>query len=144
MENSKPVIVEETYNAPIEKVWNAITDSSEMKQWYFEEMEVFKPEVGFETQFNVHANGNDYLHIWKVTEVIPFKKIVYNWTYKDYAGDSYVTWELSTENNKTKLKLSHTGIETFPKDNPDFTRESCTGGWTFFLCERLKNYLDKE
>ena len=138
MENSKPVIVEETYNAPIEKVWNAITDSSEMKQWFFPEMEDFKPEVGFETQFNVHANGNDYLHIWKVTEVIPFKKIVYNWTYKDYAGDSYVTWELSTENNKTKLRLSHTGIETFPKDNPDFTRESCTGGWTYFYAKDLK------
>ena len=85
-----------------------------MKNWFFAEMEVFKPEVGFETQFNVHTNGNDYLHIWKVTEVILFKKIVYRWTYKDYAGDSYVTWELSTENNKTKLKLLHTGIDTKP------------------------------
>jgi uncharacterized protein YndB with AHSA1/START domain len=144
MENSNPVVVEETYNATVEKVWNAITSYGEMKQWYFEEIESFKPEVGFNTQFSVQANGNDYLHIWKVTEVIPMNKIVYNWTYRDYEGDSYVTWELSSESDKTKLKLSHFGIESFPQDNPDFTRESCTGGWTYFLCHRLKDYLDKD
>jgi uncharacterized protein YndB with AHSA1/START domain len=49
MENSKPIIVEESYNAPIEKVWNAITSYDEMKQWYFEEMESFRPEIGFKT-----------------------------------------------------------------------------------------------
>ena len=144
MENSKPLVIEETYDAPVEKVWNAITSYDEMKQWYFEEMESFKPETGFTTRFNIHNNGNDYFHIWKVTEVVPMKKIVYRWTYRDYEGDSYVSWELSTENNKTKLKLSHSGLDTFPKDNPDFRRESFVGGWTYFLSNRLKDYLDKE
>ena len=141
---SNPVIVEETYDAPLGKVWNAITSDSEMKQWYFEEMESFKPEAGFMTQFNVHANGNDYLHIWKVTEVIPLKKIVYRWTYKGIDGESFSIWELTPEVSGTKLKLTCTGLESFPQDNPDFTRESCTGGWKYFLCERLKNYLDRE
>ena len=42
---SDPIIVERTYNAPIEKVWNAITDREEMKKWYFELAE-FKAEPG--------------------------------------------------------------------------------------------------
>lgn len=27
---------EETYGAPLEKVWNAITDKDRMRQWYFD------------------------------------------------------------------------------------------------------------
>jgi uncharacterized protein YndB with AHSA1/START domain len=47
---SDPIIVERTYNAPIAKVWSAITDRDEMKKWYFDLAE-FKPEPGFEFQF---------------------------------------------------------------------------------------------
>ena len=32
----KKIVIERTYNAPVEKVWKAITDKEEMKQWYFD------------------------------------------------------------------------------------------------------------
>jgi len=137
-----PVIVEQTYNATIYKVWNAITNENQMKKWYFDTMNSFKPEVGFETEFNVQSNGIDYLHIWKVTDVITEKKITYNWKFGGYPGESNVTFELSKENNLTKLKLTTLGIESFPQDNPDFTRESWTEGWINFIQVRLKEYLD--
>ena len=47
MPNAEPVIKEVLLNAPASKVWKAITDKNEMKQWYFDLAE-FKPEVGFE------------------------------------------------------------------------------------------------
>lgn len=45
-------------------------------QWFFETMEDFAPEPGFETQFNMRAEDKDYPHLWKVTEVVPGKKLL--------------------------------------------------------------------
>ena len=139
-----PLIIEQSYNSTPNKVWNAITDEIKMRKWYFETMNSFKPVVGFETEFNVHANGIDYLHCWRVTEVMNEKKITYNWKFEGYPGESTVTFELSKVNNTTKLKLTEVGIESFPNDNPDFTRESRTQGWNYFIRERLKTFLDNE
>lgn len=138
----EPIIVEQTYNASVERVWKAITDSNQMKKWFFENIDSFKAEIGFETQFNVQSNNKNYLHFWKVTEVQTLKKIIYNWKYGGYSGNSYVIWELSPENNLTKLKLTHEGQETFPQDNPDFKRENCIEGWKFFICQQLKEFLE--
>ena len=37
-------------------------------------MESFKPEVGFEIQFDVSHNDKIYQHLWKVTDVVPVRK----------------------------------------------------------------------
>lgn len=140
---TQPFVIERTYNAPIAKVWEAITDNNKMKEWYFK-MEDFKPEIGFEFTFG--GTGNDgikYHHLCKVTEVIPGKKLTHSWKYKDYAGESFVTWELFDEGGKTRLKLTHAGLETFPQENKDFARESFTKGWTHIIGTSLANYLEK-
>ena len=31
-----PIVIEQTVNAPVSKVWQAITDKNQMKQWYFD------------------------------------------------------------------------------------------------------------
>ena len=119
-----PFVIERTFNAHISKVWKAITDKNEMKQWYFDLAE-FKPEVGFEFQFK---GGKDeyhqYLHLCKITEVAPEKMLTYSWRYDGYEGISYVTFELSSEGNNTRLKLTHKGLETFPTSNPDLPTEN--------------------
>ena len=140
----EPIIVEQTYHSTVEQLWKAITNKDQMRQWFFETIDSFKPDVGFQTQFNVQAHDKHYLHIWKVTQVVPKRKIVYNWRYGGYPGDSFVIWELTSENSLTKLKLTHKGQETFPQDNPDFSRESCIEGWTFFICKRLKKFLENQ
>lgn len=33
---SQTVVQEVIYNAPVEKVWQALTDKDQMKQWYFD------------------------------------------------------------------------------------------------------------
>lgn len=139
-----PIIVEQTFSADIQTVWNSMTQIDLMRQWYFEDIPDFKPEVGFETQFNVENEGRNFLHLWKVTEVAAPHKITYNWKYDDYPGDSFVTFELNEHNGLTTLKLTHAVHESFPENIPEFSRESCLGGWDYFIRKRLNEYLEKK
>jgi len=144
MKNTEePVIVEQTFDTSIENVWNAITKLDQMKQWFFENIESFRPEVGFETQFDVQVEDRKFPHLWKLTEVDPMKRITYNWKYDGYVGDSFVTFELIEYNNHTKLILTHKVVESFPTDIPEFSRESCSEGWNYFIGKSLKEYLEE-
>ena len=143
MPTQQPFVIERSYNAPIEKVWNAITDKSQMKQWYFD-LDDFKPEVGFEFKFDGGSDDKVYHHLCKIVEVVPHKKLKYSWSYEGFEGMSYVTFELFTEGITTKVRLTHEGLETFPQNNRDFARESFTQGWTFILGTSLKKFLEKQ
>ncbi|MOA14701.1 hypothetical protein D3C78_1348200 [compost metagenome] len=117
-----PIVLEKVYDAPVSTVWEALTDKDKMKHWYFE-LEDFKPEVGFEFQFYGGTEEKRYLHLCKVKEVIAGKKISYSWRYDGFEGDSLVSFELFDENNKTRLKLTHEGLETFPAEkDPNLAR----------------------
>jgi len=134
------VVIERTFTAPVAKVWRAITGVDEMRQWYFD-LKEFRPEAGFEFEFVVEHEGMSYHHLCKVTEVVPKKKIAYTWRYKEEPGDSLVTFELSPEGDKTRLKLTHTGIETFPK-TPAYARKNFEAGWTAIIGSELKQFLE--
>jgi len=139
-----PIIKEVILHAPASNVWKAITDKDEMKQWYFD-LKEFKPEVGFEFSFYGEGkNGEKYLHLCKITEAIPAKKLTYSWSYEGLPGISYVTFELFDEGENTRVVLTHLGLETFATDNPDFAKESFNEGWTYILNTSLKDYLEKK
>ena|SRR5665213_1803919 len=138
---TEPFVIERTYNAPADKVWEAITDKDKMKQWYFD-LKEFKPEVGFEFQFSGGSKEKTYLHLCKITEVIKGIKLTHSWQYDGYPGESFVTFELFPEGGKTRLKLTHAGLETFPAET-DFSRESFTKGWTYIIGKSLPEYLEK-
>lgn len=137
------LIVERTFDAPPARVWKAITDKNDMKQWYFD-LADFRPVAGFEFQFLGGEEGKkQYLHLCKVMEVIPGSKITYSWRYDGYEGVSYVTFELFPEGNKTRLKLTHEYLETFPANNPDLARERFAEGWNYIVHTSLKEFLEK-
>jgi uncharacterized protein YndB with AHSA1/START domain len=140
----EPVVVEQTFGNSIDVVWKAITEIDQMRQWYFDNIPSFKPEVGFETQFNIRNQNRNFLHMWKVTEVVPEKMIKYNWKYDGYSGDSFVTFELFEQDNLTKLRLTHQAQENFQEDVPEFSRELCLEGWTYFIRKSLKEFLEKQ
>lgn len=137
------IIFEQTFNAPLESVWNAITDVNLMRKWYFNNIPDFKATIGFTTQFDVTNGDRNFRHQWKVTEVIPEKIIKYEWTFEGYKGRSTTLFELFAKENSTKLILTVEVLEDFPDDIPEFKRESCIGGWNYFINNRLKDYLDK-
>ena len=140
---NEPFVIERILNAPSEKVWKALTDKDQMKQWYFEIAE-FKPEVGFEFTFNGGRKEKTYIHLCKITEVEPGKKLQYSWRYDEYPGNSFVTFELFPDGDKTTLKLTHEGLETFPTDNKDFARSSFEAGWTYIIGKSIGEYLEKQ
>jgi uncharacterized protein YndB with AHSA1/START domain len=138
---AEAVIVERTFDASVARVWQALTDADQMRVWYFD-LKEFKPQVGFEFDFVVEHEGNTYHHLCKVTEVIPEKKIAYTWRYKGEPGDSLVTFELFVEGEKTRVKLTHTGIETFPKTLA-YARKNFEQGWTTIIGTELKQFVEK-
>jgi len=139
---TEPLIKEVLLDAPVSKVWKAITDRNDMKQWYFDIAE-FKPQVGFEFQFEGGKEDKSYLHLCKITEVIPGKKLAYSWRYDGYPGSTLVTFELFAEGNKTRLKLTHEGLESFGTDNPDFAKENFVEGWTLLIEKSIKEFVEK-
>jgi uncharacterized protein YndB with AHSA1/START domain len=139
-----PIVVEQTYNAGVDRVWKSITDIDMMRQWYFDNIPDFVPMVGFETNFMIHNEGRDFLHMWNVTEVVPRNKISYDWRFKDYPGQSSSTFELFEKGTSTTLRVTVIVRRDFPDDVPEFRRESCIGGWKYFLGERLKLFLDEK
>ena len=141
--DEKPIIVEQAFDADINAVWDALTKIDLMRQWYFDDIPDFKPEVGFETQFTVTNEGRDFPHMWKVIEAIPAKKIAYSWKYDTYPGDSFVEFELFERDDSTKLKLTVHVLDDFPDDIPEFKRESCVAGWEYFIKQRLREFLEK-
>jgi uncharacterized protein YndB with AHSA1/START domain len=135
------VKMEYSYNASSEKIWKAITVKEEMKLWYFD-LEEFKPEVGFEFRFWGGTEERQYLHICIITEVVVGRKLCHTWSYDGIPGLTNLTFEIiSEEDGNSKLKLSHTGFETFPADNPDLKVANFIEGWTHILGTSLKNYL---
>ncbi len=140
--NTQPFEIERTYNAPATRVWKAITDKDQMKQWYFD-LPAFKPEVGTEFTFEGGTPEKTFLHICVVKEVIEGKKISYSWRYDGYEGDSLVTFELFPEDeNRTRVKLTHAGLHTFGA-HPELAESNFKAGWTGFIDKRLKEFVEK-
>ena len=138
----KPIVVEDIFQVSKEVLWAAITEHDQMIQWFFDAIKAFEPKIGFETQFIVENEGRIFPHLWKIEQVEPYKKISYNWKYEGYVGDSEVSFEISEFENKSKLKVKHQVLESFPQDIPEFQRENCLGGWNYFIKQRLKRYLN--
>ncbi|MTI29585.1 SRPBCC family protein, partial [Xanthovirga aplysinae] len=144
MKNTEePIVVEQSFDSSVENVWDAITVYNKMIKWFFPNLPSFEPVVGFETRFVVQNEGRIFPHLWKLTEVIPMKKIIYDWRYEGYPGRSVVIFELMEEGNKTKLKLTSKVLEDFPDHIPEFKRESGVEGWSYLIQKSLKEYIEE-
>lgn len=138
-----PIVVAEMFTISKEKLWNSITSIKEMKQWYFEMLPDFKPEVGFKTAFDVQSEDRNFHHIWTITEVIPYKKISYLWQFEEYQGKSISHFEIEELGKQTKLSVTVDVLADFTENIPEFKPESCRAGWEYFIKLRLKNYIEK-
>jgi uncharacterized protein YndB with AHSA1/START domain len=134
------VTFERVYDAPASRVWTALTDRNEMEKWYFNIAE-FKPIVGFEFTFEGGTETEKFVHLCKILEVIPERKLSYSWSYQGFPGYSVVTFELIAEGERTRLRLTHDGVETFLQDHPAFAKQNFSNGWDAILGKNLPEYL---
>lgn len=139
---AEPLVVERVLDAPIESVWRAITEKEGFKHWCFD-VDDFRPEVGFQFHFAGEDQGVKFMHDCRVLEVVPLKKLAYSWRYEGFEGDSLVTWELFSQGQATLVKLTHSGLETFPK-HPSFIRDNFQKGWTEIIGTLLKSFLENQ
>lgn len=135
------VVVKQNFEVSTEVLWKAITEHNHMIQWFFENIPEFDARVGFKTQFLIENEGRKFTHLWKIAEVIPKQKIVFNWKYDEYEGEGLVFFELAENEIGALLTVTNKWVGVFPQDIPEFSRESCLGGWEYFINGRLKEYL---
>lgn len=138
--NATPIVVESLFDAPVEKVWEAITSKEQMKDWYFA-MDAFTPEVGFEFQFEGDDGKQRYLHLCRVTQVIPNKQLRHTWRYEGQPEETLVTFTLFPEGSQTRLRLSHEGLEKIAHHGPAFAYDNFVAGWKAIIGTSLKNHL---
>lgn len=137
------ILVERTFDVPVDKAWSAITDASEMKKWYFD-IENFEPKVGAKFDFmGGPDNGTQYLHLCEVTEVVENEKFAHTWRYDNYPGNSTVCWQLIDKGEKTIVRLTHADLQTLAEGGPDFAKENFAEGWNYILHTSLKKYLEE-
>ncbi|PIQ21496.1 MAG: ATPase [Cytophagales bacterium CG18_big_fil_WC_8_21_14_2_50_42_9] len=134
-----PLIKEFDYNVPIRKVWQALTNVNKMKEWYFPQLQKFEPIVGYKFQFD--DNSSEYQKEWVVTKVKDARTLAHSWAYKGYPGSSEVIFDLFADENKTRLSVTQTDLESFP-NHPHFQRERFEWGWDNLLGQNLRHLLE--
>jgi uncharacterized protein YndB with AHSA1/START domain len=136
-----PLIVERTIEASPEKIWSAFTDIRQIRQWYFP-LPDFKAEPGFTFEFMGGTEEKQYKHLCRVTRAEPYRLLAYSWKYEGIPGDSEVCVELIPAGESTIVRVTHTGIESFPgQEDPNFSVGSFTEGWTMIIGTLLKEFV---
>lgn len=101
--NIKPLIIESVYDVSVEKVWEALTQNEQLKEWYFQ-LDEFKPKVGFKFDFIGGTDeGPRYLHFCEIVDVVAHHQITYTWKYDNYPGNSTVKWEIFPTDKGTRV-----------------------------------------
>lgn len=139
--NNQPIVKEISVDAPVSRVWKAITTKEEIKHWSFD-IAAFEPIPGYEFRFNGGNEERQFLHICVVKEVIENKKLSYSWSYEDLPGiETLVTIELFEQGpGKTLVRLTHEGVDQFPQDK-NFARGNFEMGWTE-ITKLLKKHVE--
>ncbi|MEK9613918.1 MAG: SRPBCC domain-containing protein [Flavobacteriaceae bacterium] len=126
-----------------DKLWSALTELDQMRQWYFKELKDFEPEVGFETSFTFEYQGKKFTHQWRVYEVLPLDRISYHWKYQEYEGDSIVSFELEEAPQGVLLRLEAHILKPFPPLE-EFSQKNMEEGWRNLIEDRLTPFLIKK
>lgn len=137
------VVIKQRVNASLDKVWNALTDKAQMKDWYFDIPDF---ELGVHKEFGFYEPGgeNKYQHHGEILEVIPKEKLKYTWSYPEFSKEkTIVKWNLQDEGNQTLVILTHKGLENFEHLGEDFKKENFEKGWVEIVSEKLKNFVEK-
>ena len=138
-----PVVKRVTLQAPVAKVWSAITDKGEMKEWYFT-IEEFIAQPGFQFKMYGEKKGVKFPISCTVKEVEQNKKLSYTWSYDDFPAETLLTFELRGSGEQTDLRITHEGLERIPPENSDASVQNHRDGWEFIIGTSLKQYVETE
>lgn len=125
---------EESFPHPVEKVWVAITDATSISGWLMV-TDGFEPEVGARFRLKTeHLAPSGWIEA-EVVEIDRPRRMSWSWTSDPAFPPTLVTFELTPEENGTRLRLTHTG-----EVDSDFA-DLVTEGWPTRF-ELLRRILD--
>ncbi|TVY11732.1 SRPBCC family protein [Paenibacillus cremeus] len=124
------------FNAPIQKVWNAVATSEGIAAWFMPND--FQPVEGLE--FKVDA-GPFGMAPCKVLEVASPNRLSFQWT-----EDWTITFELTDLGGQTEFTLIHAGwdinkVTAFGMPHT-MVRDNMNGGWAQMLQTKLREYVE--
>jgi uncharacterized protein YndB with AHSA1/START domain len=129
-------------NAPISKVWNALTDPAQIKVYLFGTDVHTDWKKGSPITYTGVWNGKPYEDKGMIVDIIP-EKLYHSTYYSPMSGledkpENYnnVTWELSEQNGITHVSLTQDNIAT------DESRQHSENNWEMVL-NGMKNLLEK-
>lgn len=106
-----------TINAPIEKVWNALTNPEMVKQYFFGSNQETDWKVGSEILWTGEYEGTIYKDKGAVLEYLPNQKLSYSylssWNGLEDKPDNYlfVSYEVQPTENGTELTITQSNYD---------------------------------
>jgi uncharacterized protein YndB with AHSA1/START domain len=128
---SKPLVIERVFDAPVELVWKAWTDPEQVKKWWGpREYSCPVAEIDFRVggkNFNCMRgpDGNDIWSIGVYKEIVPLKRFVVTDSFADKDGnvvpathygmpemplEMLITVTFEDLGGKTKMTMTHEGL----------------------------------
>ena len=134
----KSIKLTRVYEAPLEKVWQALTDQKAMSEWLMPCD--FEPKIGHKFQFRTKSYpGFDGIVNCEVLELRENELLSFSWS-GGSLKNTVVTFKLLPENGKTRLDFEHSGFEGLV--NSLIVRKILSNGWKKkILSVQLPNYL---
>ncbi len=129
--------------APLEKVWAAITEAQHLAKWFPQRVDLPVTEVGARGVFSFEGYGDFPV---EVEAIEPMRMIAYRWgndlgapATLDSAASTVFQFTIETIEGGTQLTVVETGFER--TGDPATRMEDNRGGWTSELDE-LVVYLE--
>lgn len=139
---SETVVLDVELKSPIERVWNALTDSATLSKWMLFTSNDFKPVVGHAFQFSGAPGWSGVVNC-EVIEVDKPSRLSYSWASGGAGAAPHatvVTWTLTAaEGGVTRLHLEQSGFRGDAKQEIGGAKY----GWTSML-DQLQGLLAAE
>ena len=143
MKNKLVASAETKINAPVSKVWDALTNPEQIKKYFFGTNAISDWKVGSPLEFKGEWEGKEYHD--KGTILKSEKNKLFQYTYlssmsgKEDIPENYatVTYELSAKNGSTTLKILQDGNET------QESKQHSEQNWSYVL-NSMKDLLEKD
>ncbi len=127
-----------TIKAPVEKVWQHLTDPKKIATWFLPTD--FEACVGKDFTLRCEEQGTIYC---VVREVIPCERLVYSFKAAGAKPETLVAFALSQLGQHTKLILTHSGWEGLPPHETDIF-EKYEQGWGDRFLKRLTQLVETQ
>ena len=136
------LVLSNIFDLSLSQLWQSLTWPKAIQQWFFKEIQDFKPIKGFKTAF-VFCNENEsYTHCWEVLEAVDQQKLTILWHYKECPGQMKVIFELLPKGQGVQLQLCVFILKPFP-DKAAFSAPVMERGWCDLIQNRLLNFINQ-